>query len=55
MNEKTKIILALTQVENVAKLVEANQWEEFFSSHLIPLKSELQRQLSCINGRKETD
>jgi hypothetical protein len=55
MNQKTKLILALTQVENIAKLVEGNQWEGFFSSHLIPLKYELERQLSCTNGRKETD
>lgn len=54
MNEQTKIILALTQVENIAKLVEGNQWEVFFSSHLIPLQCELERQLSCINGKKDS-
>jgi hypothetical protein len=55
MNEKTKIILALTQVENIAKLTEGNQWEEFIFSHLSPLQIELKRQLSCIDGRKKTD
>lgn len=54
MNDKTKLILALTQVENIAKLVEGNQWEGFFSSHLFLLKFEIERQLSCINGRKTT-
>ena len=54
MNDKTKLILALTQVENIAKLVEGNQWEGFFASHLFPLKFEIERQLSCIDGRKTT-
>lgn len=55
MTDKTKLILALTQVENIAKLVEGNQWQGFFSSHLLPMKYEIERQLSCINGRKTTD
>ena len=46
MTDKTKLILALTQVDNIGKLVEGNQWEGFFSSHLIPLKYELERQLA---------
>lgn len=54
MDKKTKIILALTQVENIGKLVQENQWEGFFSSHLIPLKLELERQLSCIDGTKNS-
>ncbi len=55
MNQKTKLILALTQIENLAKLIEGNQWEGFFSSHLIPLKYEIERQLSCIDGRENTN
>ena len=54
MNDKTKLILMLTQVENIAKLVEGNQWEGVFSSHLIPMKYEIERQLSCIDGREKT-
>ena len=54
MTDKTKLILALTQVENIASLVEGNQWEGFFTSHLIPLKYEIERQLGCIDGRKES-
>ena len=49
MKDKTKLILALTQVENIAKLVEGNQWEGFFTHQLIPLKYELERQLALQN------
>ena len=55
MNNKTKLLLALQQVENIAKLVQKNQWEGFFSSHLLPIKFELERQLVLQNERKETD
>jgi len=54
MNDKTKLLLALTQIENIAKLVEGNEWEQYFVSHIIPIKIEIERQLSLINGRKET-
>lgn len=54
MNEKTKLLLALTQVENIAKLVEENEWEQFFISHIIPVKIEIERQLSLIHGREKT-
>jgi hypothetical protein len=54
MNERTKLLLALTQVENIAKLVEGNDWERFLSSHLFPLKIEFERQLSCINAREKS-
>lgn len=55
MSPETKLILALEQVENIAKLVEGNQWEGFFSSHLFPLKFELERQLALQqNGRTKT-
>ena len=54
MNDKTKLILALTQVENIAKLVEGNQWEGFFNNHLINIRVELNRQLALQNARKTT-
>jgi hypothetical protein len=55
MNDKTKLLLALQQVENIAKLVQGNGYEGFFSSHLLPIKFELERQLVLQNGRKETN
>ncbi len=46
MNERFKLILALMQVESLSKILENNEWEQFFVSHLIPIKIELERQLS---------
>lgn len=49
MNKKTKLILALMQVDNIAKLMEGNQWEHFTKTHLLPLKYEFERQLVLEN------
>ena len=46
MEKKTKLILAALQIENLSKLMEGNEYEQFFVSHLIPMKYELERQLS---------
>ena len=54
MTDKLNLIFALTQVENIAKLVEGNMYEGFISSHLLPLKYEFERQLSLMN-EKTTD
>lgn len=54
MNEQTKLLFALTQVENIAKLMEGNQWEGFFRNHLINIRVELNRQLALQNARKTT-
>jgi hypothetical protein len=52
MNDKTKILLALQQIENIAKLVQGNCYEGFFSSHLLPIRFELERQLVLKNAKK---
>ncbi|WJZ48249.1 hypothetical protein [Synechococcus phage DSL-LC02] len=46
MNEKTKLILALMQVDNLFKLIEGNEWETHLTRNLISFKIELERQLS---------
>ena len=46
MNNKTKLVLALMQVENISSLMEGNEWQQFINSKLIGLKVELERQLS---------
>jgi hypothetical protein len=51
MDEKTKLILALQQVDNLVKLLKGNDWEKFLHSHLISLDIELKRQLRIANGR----
>lgn len=50
MEQKTKFLLALTQVDNLSKLIEGNQFEHFFVSHLLPIKFEIERQLSLIQN-----
>ena len=55
MNKKTKLILALQQIDNISSLVRENNYEGFFTSHLLPIKFELQRQLTLENHGKETN
>lgn len=51
--EKINLILALTQVENIAKLTENNEWKDFLYSHLSPIKYELERQLTLLNDKSK--
>ena len=50
MNDKTKLILALMQIDNITNLMKENEYEHFMVSHLIPLQVEIQRQLSNKNN-----
>jgi hypothetical protein len=50
MDQKTKLILAQIQVENLHKLLSDGQYAGFFSSHLLPIKFEIERQLNCLTG-----
>mgnify|MGYP003348335152 FL=1 len=50
MNEKMKLILALQQIENVRSLLSEGQYAGFFSSHLLPIKFEIERQLNCLTN-----
>jgi hypothetical protein len=49
MDDKTKFILALLQIENISNLMKDNEYEHFMVSHLIPLEVEIKRQLSNLN------
>ncbi len=49
IDEKTRLILALTQIENVVKLTEDNEWKTYLYNHLSPVKYELERQLTNLN------
>ena len=46
MNSSIKILLALEQVHNLMSLLQGNEYEKFLVSHLLPLKYEIQRQLT---------
>ncbi len=50
MEQKTKLILALQQIENVRNLTQGNQYTGFLTSHLLPIKYELERQLANLTG-----
>jgi len=46
MDEKSKLILGLIQVESLSKLLSENEYQEFFYKHLVEIQVELKRQLS---------
>lgn len=48
MNEQTKLILALMQIDNLTSLLEGNEYQQFLYSHLIPVQVELKRQLTNL-------
>lgn len=48
MNQTTKLILALHQIDNLTSLLEGNEYQSFLYSHLIQMKVELNRQLTNI-------
>ena len=50
MNDQMKLILALQQIENVRSLLSEGQYAGFFSSHLLPIKFEIERQLNCLTN-----
>ena len=55
MREKEKLLIALTQIENVVTLLEDNEWKSYLHNHLSPVKYELERQLTNFNGNEETN
>jgi hypothetical protein len=46
MKQEMKLILALQQVDGILKLIHHNEYEQYFISHLIPIRTELNRQLT---------
>jgi hypothetical protein len=48
MNQKTKLLLALSQVEGISKLMKDNEYEQYFTTFLAPVNAELQRQLTNL-------
>ena len=48
MNQTSKLLFALSQVEGIIKLMRGNEYESFFTSHLSPVIYELQRQLTNL-------
>lgn len=46
MSNQTKLLLALQQIENLTKLFDDNEYQQFFYEKLISIKCEVERQLS---------
>jgi len=53
MNNKERIILAQIQIDNLLTLTQELQYQGFLSSHLLPVKYELQRQYQLLTNTKE--
>lgn len=54
MNQKTKLLLALQQIDNISNLVRENNYEGFLTSHLLPIKFEIERQLTLEKYGKKS-
>lgn len=50
MNREIKLILALQQTENIYNLLQDGEYAAFFASHLLPIKYEIERQLTCLTN-----
>ena len=48
MDEQTKLILALHQVEGIIGLTKDNPYRQYIFMHLNPIKYELERQLTNL-------
>jgi len=48
MDEKTKLILALYQVDGITQLTKDNEYKQFIFMHLNSVKCELERQLTNL-------
>ena len=49
MDEKTKLILALHQVDGITGLTKDNEYKQFIFMHLNSIKYELERQLTNLS------
>jgi len=48
MNEETKLILGLQQIDNLVSLIQGNECEEYLHRQLIKVKIHLHRQLTNL-------
>ena len=48
MDQQTKLILAIYQVENIINLIEDNEYKQYMFMHLNPVYYELKRQLTNL-------
>jgi hypothetical protein len=48
MNEQTKLLLALQQIDNLTSLLENNKYQQYLYGHLTQIRIELQRQYNNL-------
>lgn len=48
MDQETKFLFVLMQIDNLTQLLKDNEYQTFLYSHLIPIKVEVQRQLTNL-------
>ena len=48
MNQQTKLLLALDQIENLVSLIDGNEYQSYMYFHLIIVQVELKRQLTNL-------
>jgi hypothetical protein len=48
MNQTTKLLFALMQIEGITKLMHNNESEHYINSFLTPIHAELNRQLTNL-------
>jgi len=49
MNQQTKLLLGLQQIENLNALIADNEYQKYLHLHLTIIQVELQRQLTNLN------
>ena len=53
MNRQMKLSLALMQVENLRELLKDGPFAAFFTSHLLPIKFEIERQQNLLTNTNQ--
>lgn len=53
LTDRERLLFSLTQIDNVVKLTEHNEWKNYLYNHLSPIKYELERQLSNLGESDE--
>jgi hypothetical protein len=54
MDRKMQLTLALMQVENIRELLKDGPYAGFFTSHLLPIKFEIERQQTLLTNTKHS-
>ena len=48
MKQEMKLLFALQQIEGITQLIQNNEYEQYFTSLIVPIHTELRRQLTNL-------